>query len=637
MVENHRRQTSTFDIYTLLASKGIPALQNVFIDPLLVETDRNLFKSKILDVIKVYFDPVKGNHRVSSGQGSHLHNDELERFPEYMSALTIEDITISRISGAMTNCVYFVSILVPLSIESEVSDDDILKEVYTVNLGPGLPERRLIKRVVLRIYGREASEFIRRDREIFWVTKLSKQGVSPSIFGVFGNGRVEQHLNSRTLNKADIRNIHYSRQIGNSLLKVHNLIRRSPTVDKSQSEIWTRLSSWYSLAKKSLKQCEGKSAEKYNRIVQFMNGKTLEDMWAMVQQLKEEIDTSFGKDLVFSHNDLQYGNILSLVRRKRNAYDRVRLSSSLGKSLSNVASPSLSRRPSKQIGSIPHLNHLTQDDDDLQSQFTNITNTGTEDIESDTETEEVGLALVDFEYSGINYRCYDMANHFCEWMADYHCEESYKMNRESYPNINEQRIFLDGYLDALLFDLNKKEAQRIEKARSICQCTSKDSIALDKNNDILPDSILEANEMSKFVHDPIPDSLIEDEEYNKYANLVVNSLSLNVEFFEYSESYCKAFVDDSQEIESHNKDNTALEENKCKSCKSMKRFSVTDNTVQILLQNTAKLARISHALWAFWGVIQCNTEEIDFDFVGYAGERWSLFMDNFGGDLSIFN
>ncbi|CAO3678484.1 unnamed protein product [Rhizopus microsporus] len=59
------------------------------------------------------------------------------------------------------------------------------------------------------------------------------------------------------------------------------------------------------------------------------------------------------------------------------------------------------------------------------------------------ETNE--LVVIDFEYAGYNPRGYDIANHFCEWMYNYHGDEPAKMHLEDYPTVEEQMRFLTAY------------------------------------------------------------------------------------------------------------------------------------------------------------------------------------------------
>lgn len=57
------------------------------------------------------------------------------------------------------------------------------------------------------------------------------------------------------------------------------------------------------------------------------------------------------------------------------------------------------------------------------------------------------LVVVDFEYAGYNPRGYDLANHFCEWMYDYHGEDPASMKQHLFPTEQEQVRFLQAYLD----------------------------------------------------------------------------------------------------------------------------------------------------------------------------------------------
>ncbi len=58
------------------------------------------------------------------------------------------------------------------------------------------------------------------------------------------------------------------------------------------------------------------------------------------------------------------------------------------------------------------------------------------------------LAVVDFEYAGYNFRGFDLANHFCEWQFNYHSSEPHKVNKNDYPNEQQQENFLQAYIEA---------------------------------------------------------------------------------------------------------------------------------------------------------------------------------------------
>ncbi|CAM0137763.1 unnamed protein product [Umbelopsis sp. WA50703] len=72
------------------------------------------------------------------------------------------------------------------------------------------------------------------------------------------------------------------------------------------------------------------------------------------------------------------------------------------------------------------------------------------------------LVVVDFEYSGYNPRGFDIANHFCEWTADYHCNEPAKLRADCYPTLAEQKRFVNAYVEErdVVQGMTSSKAQR---------------------------------------------------------------------------------------------------------------------------------------------------------------------------------
>ena len=68
---------------------------------------------------------------------------------------------------------------------------------------------------------------------------------------------------------------------------------------------------------------------------------------------------------------------------------------------------------------------------------------------------EKGIELIDFEYSGYNYRAFDIANHFNEWCG-------FDLNWDNFPSEDTQKRFLKTYLEAY-YDSNKKDEKDLEK------------------------------------------------------------------------------------------------------------------------------------------------------------------------------
>lgn len=69
------------------------------------------------------------------------------------------------------------------------------------------------------------------------------------------------------------------------------------------------------------------------------------------------------------------------------------------------------------------------------------------------------LVVIDFEYAGYNPRGFDLVNHFCEWMYDYHSSTNpATMHQEAYPTQRQQISFLTCYsmddVDTLLQEVD---------------------------------------------------------------------------------------------------------------------------------------------------------------------------------------
>ncbi|XP_072003742.1 choline/ethanolamine kinase isoform X2 [Engystomops pustulosus] len=79
------------------------------------------------------------------------------------------------------------------------------------------------------------------------------------------------------------------------------------------------------------------------------------------------------------------------------------------------------------------------------------------------------LMLIDFEYSSYNYRGFDIGNHFCEWVYNYHHDEwpFYKAELSNYPTQEQQIHFFRSYLLESYPELGEEERQVQEAAMLI--------------------------------------------------------------------------------------------------------------------------------------------------------------------------
>ncbi|KAM9313254.1 choline/ethanolamine kinase [Gastrophryne carolinensis] len=69
------------------------------------------------------------------------------------------------------------------------------------------------------------------------------------------------------------------------------------------------------------------------------------------------------------------------------------------------------------------------------------------------------LMLIDFEYSSYNYRGFDIGNHFCEWVYNYHHDTwpFYKADLNDYPTREQQLHFFRSYLMESSPELNEED------------------------------------------------------------------------------------------------------------------------------------------------------------------------------------
>ncbi|KAI9019671.1 kinase-like domain-containing protein [Hyaloraphidium curvatum] len=133
--------------------------------------------------------------------------------------------------------------------------------------------------------------------------------------------------------------------------------------------MWARLASWFAVAEGNAAELRLRGPEERAALEGFEGF----DHWKKEVEWIRRMVGKLGSPIVFSHNDMQYGNVLK-----------------------------------KKL-------------DD-------------------------SLVLVDYEYAGFNMRGYDIANHFCEWMYDYHLPRPHLMHTEWFPTPEQQRFYLSAYL-----------------------------------------------------------------------------------------------------------------------------------------------------------------------------------------------
>ncbi|KAJ2659375.1 hypothetical protein IWW48_003522 [Coemansia sp. RSA 1200] len=309
--------------------------------------------------------------------------------------ITGAQVAVHRLSGAMTNCVYMATITpaptVPMSRAPRMLRSTNAR-VRQTTAQHHQQLQQLPRKYLLRVYGAGVDEFLSREKELYWLDQLTALGFGPQMYGIFGNGRLEEFLESTTLTKDDICHPSTSKHIARRMCELHSLVsyyrpiggkgqhqdQAELRVDRSgRPELWTNVDAWMRLVQRKWpairRACGGGNAQCAEIL----------DNWPRVEQavrrFRAHIEETTQSPVVFAHGDLQYGNILRL--------------------------------------------------------------------ESTGE-----LVVVDFEYAGYNYRGFDIANHFCEWMADYHhATHPHLLDPARYPTDVQRRAFLRTYVRAKAF------------------------------------------------------------------------------------------------------------------------------------------------------------------------------------------
>lgn len=364
-------------------------------------------------------------------------------------------LKINRLSGALTNSIYKLE----------------YKKFYPL---------------LLRVYGKNVDTFIDRKSELSTIKRLSSKNIGPKLLGCFTNGRFEEYLNnSITLNKDQIKDPKISRMIARRMKELHHGIKLLEIEKFQGSKCWLTIENWIEKIDDiiNLEKLNNEINEKDEINVFFV---TWSNFKKLIFNYRNWLYSRYGgkinldEKLKFCHNDTQYGNLLfynkldSSILFEDDDYDDDDEINELldehdmensGRSFSrNSITTSLYYNPSLNIVDIDNfdLNDTTitvstpdntnnKETDELISKASNLSLNSssvtklTEDLNYKNDKK---LVVIDFEYAGPNLPAYDITNHFCEWMANYHHPTlSYKINEDLYPSREERLNLLNTYVN----------------------------------------------------------------------------------------------------------------------------------------------------------------------------------------------
>ncbi|KAL6820906.1 kinase-like domain-containing protein [Trichoderma sp. SZMC 28015] len=295
-----------------------------------------------------------------------------------------ESMAVERLSGALTNAVYVVTPPADL---------------------PQADGRKPPTKVLLRVYGPQVEHLIDRENELQVLQRLARKKIGPRLLGTFKNGRFEQFFNAITLTPLNLREPETSRQIAKRMRELHDGVEVLLHERENGPGVWKNWDQWLdnvgritSFLDKELEKTP--EAERRNSIAHawkingYVCGVPWEQFREVVIKYRAHLNNCYKghraiKDrLVFAHNDTQYGNILRI-------------------------------RP-----------------DDEKSPLLQPAN------------KHKQLVVIDFEYAAPNTAGLEFANHFTEWMYNYHDPViPFACHADRYPSLEEQKRFIRAYVD----------------------------------------------------------------------------------------------------------------------------------------------------------------------------------------------
>jgi choline kinase len=319
------------------------------------------------------------------------------------------EISVMRLSGALTNAVYVVTPPVNLPVPSDQ--------------GTSTPHKlRAPQKLLLRIYGPQVEHLIDRENELGILRRLARKKIGPRLLGTFRNGRFEEYYNAQTLTAEDLRDVSTFKQIAKRMRELHEGIELLPREREEGPFVWRNWDKWVDRCEEVIQYLDReilngkrKRGEPWRErgLVCGVEWRVFKSVIDQYRKWLEDYYRNKGgvmRNLVFAHNDVrpnflhileprtdtqktQYGNILRLIPEP----------------------PSAGQAPSPLL--LPQNTHKQ-------------------------------LVVIDFEYASANTPGLEFANHFTEWCYNYHdTSKPWACNTSRYPTVEQQRAFVRSYVN----------------------------------------------------------------------------------------------------------------------------------------------------------------------------------------------
>lgn len=207
----------------------------------------------------------------------------------WWTEVSASQLQVERISGAMTNAVFH------LSLPRGSCDTGSTKD--------SIPQGLL-----LRVYGSADGQWMfEREQEERRALALTKAGLIPPWLGTFGNGRLEGWIESRPLKAVEFRAPEWSALIARRLRVVHDL----QIEGLAGMDIWEKVALWSGKAAESFgRLCSRQEAELpkgWGRLLEKLRGLELIDSDhpdRPIARLRSRIATTASSPNVYIHCDV---------------------------------------------------------------------------------------------------------------------------------------------------------------------------------------------------------------------------------------------------------------------------------------------------------------------------------------------
>jgi thiamine kinase-like enzyme len=356
-----------------------------------VANSQFIFSTRVIIYINTMSAVTTENHRtlpikIDLNQDETALNEDIKTLVGEMLSLEqteMDALSISTVTGGITNRLYLV--------------ENALR-----------PEMN----VIVRFFGEGTHEFIDRNAENMVFSALSDHEFGPKFEGLFENGRVEGYLNARCLIPEEMANPEIYRVVANLVHRLHSihlpaffLYQRGwgsdPSTALSQSAekthanhadpwIWKKIHLFFTMARVIIKQLEQSATDSDVQKVEQYRALNLE----VIIQQSDWLQHIIEKILAQLSHHMHYHDHIHGLKAPDGIHDRVSM---------------------RDKGMAYSLEEVLCHNDLLSGNLLMMKSLTAEG------TQQVDVRLIDYEYASYNYRCYDLANHFCGKSCHFCC------------------------------------------------------------------------------------------------------------------------------------------------------------------------------------------------------------------------